>query len=118
MVGRMELRHLRYFVAVAEELNFTRAAARLHVAQPALSSQIKDLEYEVQAALFERRSSGVRLTRAGKAFFQRARVILAEAAEAVNEARTAAGVITGTLVLGYPSGLHLDYIRPAVEKFR
>ncbi len=114
----MELRHLRYFVAVAEELNFTRVAARLHVAQPALSSQVKDLEFELQAQLFERRSSGVQLTRAGKALYQRARAILAEAAEAVNEARTAAGLITGTLVVGYPSGMHLDYLRPAVERFR
>jgi DNA-binding transcriptional LysR family regulator len=113
----MELRHLRYFVAVAEELNFTRAAAHLRVAQPALSSQIKDLEHELQAQLFERRSSGVQLTRAGKVLYQRARGILTEAARAVNEARTAAGAITGTIVVGYPSGLHLDYLRPAFEKF-
>src|SRR5579872_7282974 len=97
----MELRHLRYFVAVAEELNFTHAAVRLRVAQPALSSQIKDLEEELEAALFERGRTGVQLTRAGKAFYSRARSILAQAAEAAQEARSAAGIITGSLVLGF-----------------
>jgi DNA-binding transcriptional LysR family regulator len=114
----MELRHLRYFVAVAEELNFTHAAARLRVAQPALSSQIKDLEHELQAALFERGRRGVQLTRAGKTFYTRARAILAQAAEAANEARTSAGAITGTLGLGFPSGMHLNYLAPAIETYR
>ncbi len=113
----MELRHLRYFVAVAEELNFTHAAARLRVAQPALSRQMKDLEEELQTPLFERGRAGVQLTRAGKAFYQRARAILAQAAEAANEARAAAGVITGSLAVGYPSGLHLNYLAPAIEAF-
>src|SRR5512136_14436 len=85
MVAGMELRHLRYFVAVAEELNFTRAAARLRVAQPALSRQMKDLEDELQASLFERSRAGVQLTRAGKVLSQRARAILAQTAEAANE---------------------------------
>jgi DNA-binding transcriptional LysR family regulator len=114
----MELRHLRYFVAVAEELNFTHASVRLRVAQPALSSQIKDLEHELQAKLFERGRTGVQLTRAGKMFFQRARAILAQAAEAVNEARTAAGTITGSFTLGFASGLHLNYLIPALDTFR
>lgn len=114
----MELRHLRYFVAVAEELNFTHAAARLRVAQPALSRQIKDLEDELQTPLFERGRAGVQLTRAGKVFYQRARGILAQTAEAANEARTAAGVMTGSLVLGFPSGLHLNYLAPVIEAFR
>jgi DNA-binding transcriptional LysR family regulator len=114
----MELRHLRYFVAVAEELNFTHAAARLRVAQPALSRQVKDLESELQARLFERGRAGVQLTRAGKLFYHRARAILAQTAEAANEARTAAGTITGSLTLGFPSGLHLNYLIPAVEAFR
>lgn len=114
----MELRHLRYFVAVAEELNVTHAAARLRVAQPALSSQIKDLEEELQTALLERGRTGVRLTRAGKVFYLRARAILAETTQATNEARTAAGAITGSLVLGFPSGIHLNYLCPAIEQFR
>lgn len=114
----MELRHLRYFVAVAEELNFTHAAARLRVAQPALSSQIRDLEEELQTPLFERGRTGVRLTRAGKTFYQRARSILAQTAAAANEARTAAGLITGSLVIGFPSGLHLYYLEPVIVAFR
>lgn len=114
----MELRHLRYFVAVAEEANFTHAAARLRLAQPALSSQIKDLEEELETTLFERNRSGVQLTRAGKALLVRARSILAEAATALLETRTAGGVIAGTLNLGYPSGLNLSYLAPVVERFR
>src|SRR5512133_1018607 len=111
----MELRHLRYFVAVADELNFTHAAARLRVAQPALSSQIKDLEDELQTPLLQRGRRGVQLTAAGKAFYLRSRSILEQATLAANEARTAAGLITGTLVLGFPSGLHLSYLAPAIE---
>jgi DNA-binding transcriptional LysR family regulator len=114
----MELRHLRYFVAVAEELNFTHAAARLRVAQPALSRQIKDLEDELQTPLFERGHTGVQLTRAGKVLHQRARAILAQATEAANEARAAAGAITGSLVLGFPSGLHLNYLAPVIQAFK
>ncbi|HZR20294.1 MAG TPA: LysR family transcriptional regulator [Verrucomicrobiae bacterium] len=113
----MELRHLRYFVAIAEELNFTHAAARLRVAQPALSSQIKDLEQELQAVLFERGRTGVQLTRAGKAFYPRARSILRQAAEAANEARSAAGTITGSLVVGFLSGLHLSFLAPAIHAY-
>lgn len=114
----MELRHLRYFVAVAEELNFTHAARRLRLAQPALSSQIKDLEQELEAVLFQRGRTGVQLTRAGKAFYLRARNILAQAAEAANEARKAAGTITGSLVIGFPSGLHLNFLAPALVAFK
>ncbi len=114
----MELRHLRYFVAVAEELNVTRAAARLRVAQPALSSQIKDLEEELQTPLLQRGRTGVQLTRAGKVFYLRARSILAQTVEAANEARTAAGAITGSLVLGFPSGIHLNYLVPAIDHFQ
>ena len=114
----MELRHLRYFVAVAEALNFTHAAARLRVAQPALSRQMHDLEAELETPLFERGRAGVQLTRAGKAFYRRARAILTQAAEATNEARTAAGVITGSLTIGFPSGLHLNYLAPVISAFR
>src|SRR3989475_11928798 len=69
----MELRHLRYFVAVAEDLGFARAARRLRVAQPALSKQIRDLETELGVTLFERLPRGVRLTPAGGAFLADAR---------------------------------------------
>lgn len=114
----MELRHLRYFVAVAEELNFTRAAAKLRVAQPALSRQIHDLEEELQTPLFERGRAGVQLTRAGRAFRLRARDILERTDAAANEARTAAGVISGRLTLGFPSGVHLNHLAPVIDAFR
>ena len=114
----MELRHLRYFVAVAEELNFTHAAVRLRVAQPALSSQIRDLEAELQVPLFVRGRGGVQLTRPGKTFYRRARAILAQAADAANEARTAAGTITGSLELGFLSGIHLNFLAGVIGSFR
>src|SRR5262245_30969979 len=72
----MELRHLKYFVAVAEEQNITRAAARLHVSQPPLSRQIHDLEHELGVTLFERGPKAVRLTKAGKLFLPEARAVL------------------------------------------
>ena len=87
---KMELRHLRYFVAVAEERSFVRAATRLRVAQPALSKQIRDLEAELEVTLFERLPRGVRLTRAGEAFLVEARSTLDGAARAVASARAAA----------------------------
>jgi len=71
----VELRHLRYFVAVAEMENVSRAALKLHVSQPALSRQIRDLEDEIRFSLFERTAKSVRLTDAGRAFLDNARVI-------------------------------------------
>ena len=79
----MELRHLRYFVAVAEEQNITRAAARLHVSQPPLSRQIRDLERELGAALLERTPRAVRLTPAGWAFLEECYTVLRHADQAV-----------------------------------
>src|SRR6266566_4209411 len=83
----MELRHLRYYVAIAEERSFTRAAERLWIAQPGLSSQIRRLESELGVKLFERHTRGVDLTAAGEAFLQRARAVLAaaEAAQSVGQ---------------------------------
>jgi DNA-binding transcriptional LysR family regulator len=75
----MELRHLRYFIAVAEELNFSRAAQRLHVSQPPLSRQIRDLESEFNVKLFERNRQEVNLTRVGRALLPRARELIRDA---------------------------------------
>jgi len=87
----MELRHFRYFVAVAEEGSFGQAGRRLRVAQPALSKQIRDLETELGVPLFHRLPRGVRLTQAGEAFLSEARGTLEAAARAVISARGAAG---------------------------
>jgi DNA-binding transcriptional LysR family regulator len=79
----VELRHMRYFVAVAEERSFTRAAARLHLAQPSLSRQIRDLENELGVSLLHRGKGGITLTAAGHEYFAQARKLLAESAAAV-----------------------------------
>jgi DNA-binding transcriptional LysR family regulator len=97
----MELRHLRYFVAVAEELNFSRAAQRLHIAQPALSNQIKALETELGVQLLERTRRVTRLTDAGKTLLADARPLLADAQTAELHARGAQKGETGTLHIGY-----------------
>ncbi len=96
----MELRQLRYLVALAEELNFTRAAAREHVAQPALSQQIRRLEAEVGMALVERTTRRVALTDAGELLVARARRILAELEDAQAELGMLAGVRSGRLAVG------------------
>jgi DNA-binding transcriptional LysR family regulator len=97
----MELRHLRYFVAVAEELSFTRAAERLHIGQPPLSQQIQALEAELGARLFERSKRWVRLTEAGKLFFDDARAILAQSEHAAQRARRAQRGEAGELRVGF-----------------
>src|SRR5262249_39857120 len=97
----MELRHLRYFVTVAELLNFTKAAAKVRVAQPSFSRQIRDLEEELGVALLERNSRFVRLTEAGKAYATEARAVLQRAEAAARTARAFAKRSHGQLNLGY-----------------
>ena len=97
----MELRHLRYFVAIGEEQHYGRAARRLRVAQPALSRQIQDLEEEVGFKLFERLPRGVKLSAAGKLFLDDARRILQEISEAAVRASRVASGRSGTLRIGF-----------------
>src|SRR6266446_8124321 len=97
----MELRHLRYFVAVAEELNVRQAAARLHLSQPPLSRQIHDLEDEVGTKLFVRSKSGMRLTEAGGTFLKEARSILSQSQRAVQLAQAASRGEAGHLDIAY-----------------
>jgi DNA-binding transcriptional LysR family regulator len=115
----MELRHLRYFVAVAEEQNVTRAARRLHLAQPALSRQIRDLEEELGAALFERSAASLRLTDGGRLFLNEAREVLRRADEAVQAIRATATGKKSEIHIGYapsPTAEFLPHILRAYEK--
>lgn len=114
----MELRHLRYFVAVAEELNFRRAAARLRVAQPPLSTQVRQLEEEVGARLLDRNSQRVALTAAGAEFLTRCRLILRDAEEAAGAARRAARGETGRLAVGFVSSLAQSVLPRVLREYR
>jgi len=98
--SHMELRQLRYFVTVAHEQHFTRAAARLHVAQPALSQQIQQLEREIGIPLLNRTNRRVHLTDAGTAFLQRAERILAEVERARADMHAFAGLARGRVTIG------------------
>lgn len=97
----MELRHLRYFVAVAEEQNVTRAATRLRISQPPVTRQIHDLEAELGVALFERSGKAIRLTAAGRVFLDEARASLERVNRAVQAVRAAASGDQAELCLGY-----------------
>ncbi|MDF1504768.1 LysR substrate-binding domain-containing protein, partial [Roseisolibacter sp. H3M3-2] len=113
----MELRHLRYFVAVAEELHFGRAAERLHIAQPPLSRQIRDLEREVGTPLFERVPRGVELTPAGRAFLGESRLVLAQAERALRTAQRAARGEVGRLRVGFAEAATYAGALPSVLGF-
>ncbi|MDB6154507.1 MAG: Transcriptional regulator, LysR family [Chthoniobacteraceae bacterium] len=114
----MELRHLRYFVAVAEEENVTRAAARLHVSQPAVSRQIRDLEDHLGVTLLERSAKAVRLTEAGRVFLAEARAVLDRAAEAEKTARAVGGGIQGEIHVGYAPSLTVQILPKALRQFQ
>jgi DNA-binding transcriptional LysR family regulator len=112
----MELRHLRYFVAVGEEQHFGRAAERLHISQPPLSRQIQDLEKEIGFPLFDRLAHGVKLSAAGKLFLEDSRRILREVQEATRRAGRVANGKAGTLRVGFVESISWHGIVP--ESFR
>jgi DNA-binding transcriptional LysR family regulator len=114
----MELRHLRYFVAVAEVLNFTKAATRLRVAQPALSRQVSDLEEEVGVDLLKRHSHGVLLTAEGKLFLEDAKAMLKLADESVAKVRALARGEFGELQVGFVAPLDLHILPRALAEFQ
>jgi DNA-binding transcriptional LysR family regulator len=114
----MELRHLRYFVAAAETLNFTRAAKHLHVSQPPLSRQIQDLEREIGAALFDRDRNKLTLTAAGQYFVQEAKKILSQAQRAARLAKAAADGKAGRLTIAFLSPLGGLFLPRVIRSFR
>jgi DNA-binding transcriptional LysR family regulator len=114
----MELRHLRYFVAVAEEENVSKAALKLHVSQPGISRQIRDLEDEIGFPLFERSAKSVRLTAAGKFFFAEAKEVLAHADAAVMKAKAVAHGGSGEIHVGYAPSLTVQILPPTLRKFQ
>jgi DNA-binding transcriptional LysR family regulator len=114
----MELRHLRYFTAVAEAENVSRAALKLHVSQPGLSRQIRDLEDEIGFQLFERSAKALRLTAAGKTFLVEARAVLQHAGDAVEKARAAADGAQGGIHVGYAPSLTVQILPPLLRAFQ
>jgi LysR family transcriptional regulator, benzoate and cis,cis-muconate-responsive activator of ben and cat genes len=114
----MELRHLRYFVAIAEMENVSRAALKLHVSQPALSTQIRDLEDELGFMLFERTAKSVRLTDAGFLFLKEARAVLERTGEAVRNLRAFAQAGETQLQVGYSLALRTQIVSPALHAFQ
>ena len=115
----MELRHLRYFIAVVEEGSLTLAAdKRLHTAQPSLSRQIRDLEYQVGAELLSRSVRGVELTAAGKAFLDHARLALMQVDAAVEAARRAAQPARKTFAIGFQTGHEMNWLPRAMHVLR
>lgn len=114
----MELRQLKYFVVVAEELNFTRAAARLHIAQPSLSVQIHNLQAEVGAALLQREGQHMKLTAAGRIFLEQTRQILSQINRSVTLARQTAGGEIGHLSIGYNTPAEFRVFPTIVPAFK
>jgi DNA-binding transcriptional LysR family regulator len=114
----MKFRHLEYFVAAAEELNFTHAADRLHVSQPPFSKQIHDLEGELGIEFFERHRKGVALTPAGKSFLIDARRILEDCGASIRRAQRISRGEIGELAIGYISALTHGFLGKALEVWR
>ncbi|MGH7954006.1 MAG: LysR family transcriptional regulator, partial [Limisphaerales bacterium] len=114
----MELRHLRYFIATAEDENVSRAALKLHVSQPGISRQIRDLEDEIGFQLFERSAKSLKLTDAGKVFLAEAKVVLQQADDAVKKAKAVAENIGGELHVGYAPSLTVKILPQALRVFQ
>ncbi len=113
----MELRQLRYFLAIAEELHFGRAAARLHIAQPSLTQQIQNLETELGVQLFSRSKRKVELTEAGQFFLVEARLVLEHTAQAVQVAQRAGRGELGRLSLAYAGATMYSVLPPILQEF-
>jgi DNA-binding transcriptional LysR family regulator len=114
----MELRHLRYFVAVAEAENVSLAALKLHVSQPGLSRQIRDLEDEIGFQLFERSAKSLKLTAAGKVFLTESKAVLQRADDAVKKARAVARDGSGEIHVGYAPSLTVQILPPMLRAFQ
>jgi DNA-binding transcriptional LysR family regulator len=115
----MELRHLRYFIAVAEELHFSRAAERLHIAQPPLSQQIQQLEAELGVELFHRKTKRqVQLTEAGRVFLREAYQLLAQLEQAIELTRRTGRGETGQLQVGFVSSVTYNVLPAILQAFR
>lgn len=114
----MELRHLRYFIAVAEEQNVTRAAARLHVSQPPLTRQIQDLEAELGVELFTRTAKTIRLTDAGRVFLREAKAVIQRADAAVTAVRAAAMDQAEELHIGHAPSATADLLPAVLRSFQ
>ncbi len=118
MKDRIELRHPRYFLAVAETLHFGRAAEKLAMAQPPLSQQIRNLERSLGYPLFDRTTRGVKLTRVGQFFLERARTTVAKVADDVEMARRLGSGQVGALTVGFAGSVMFTALPKAIRRFR
>jgi DNA-binding transcriptional LysR family regulator len=118
MNHQIELRHLRYFAAVAETLHFGHAAEKLGMAQPPLSQQIRNLERNLGYPLFDRTTRGVRLTRVGQFFLERARTTLAKVADDIEMARRVGSGLEGALTVGFAGSVMFTGLPKAIRRYR
>ncbi len=116
MSETIEIRHLRYFLAVAQTQNFTRAAERLHISQPSISQQITQLEQALRTPLFRRIGKRVQLTEAGTAFRKSAEIVLRKLEDACRSVHDIAGLVTGRVDLGVIPALHVGWVPPVLER--
>ncbi|MDP2791668.1 MAG: LysR substrate-binding domain-containing protein [Rectinemataceae bacterium] len=114
----MELRYLRYFIAIAEELSFSRAAERLNMSQPPLSQQIQRMEEEIGVQLLYRTKRTVRLTEAGQAFLEKAYQAVARVEDAINAAQRAGRGETGSITIGFVPSASFDFLPIVIQAFR